>query len=153
MIEEALQNIPEEQRGLYKEMLKQQLATADSSEKTAPDWEKLKSTGKTVTIAGYNAVQYVTEEEDGSTYEVWCGTEVNMTEVKDFFENIGKISFFKDIMQNFSALNLGFPLKSVYKKDDSEYASEVTSIHFEKIPLSFFEVPEGYTTTESEISK
>ena len=56
-------------------------------------------------------------------------------------------------MQNYSALNLGFPLKSMYTKDDSEYSSEVISIHFEKISPSIFEVPKGYPKTESEISK
>ena len=149
MIEEALKNIPENQRGQYEEMLKQQVKDIEKNEDIEPQWEKFKSTGKTTKIAGYNAVQYVSTGVEGTTYEMWCSKEVEMSEVQDFFENIQKISFFKEMSKNYNVLNFGFPLKTVNTIDDYEYSSEVTSINYGKTPISVFELPEGYNKTES----
>lgn len=80
---------------------------------------------------------------------MWCGKEVEMSEVQSFFENIQKISFFKEMSKNYSELNLGFPLKTVNKMDDYEYSSEVTTINYDNIPSSVFKLPEGYIKTES----
>jgi len=149
MIEEALKNIPESQRSQYEEMLRQQMGNIGKREVTEPRWEKFKPTGKTTKIAGYNAIQYVSKEVDGTTYEMWCSNEVEISEVKGFFENIRKISFFKEMSKNYSVLDLGFPLKTINIIGNYEYSSEVISINYDNISPSVFELPEGYIKTES----
>ena len=149
MIEDALKNMTEEQRKIFKQRLEQNIGKSES--KTArkePSWEEFKSTGKTENILGYTAAQYSAEGGDGTVYEIWCTEEINTSELKDFFRNVEKTQLLRDGGANYSALMPGFPLKSTQKQGDNIKENKVISIQFDPIPDSVFTVPDGFTLSE-----
>ena len=149
IMDDVLENMPEDQRELYKQELEEQMKKRQTKmvKDTVPilPWEAYKSTGKTEKILGYTAVQYTAVGEDGTVYELWSTSDVNMSELIDFFNRIGETHFFKDMEHAYNTLKLGFPLKFKKTLEDTEFSSEVISISFDDIPVSVFTVPEGYT--------
>lgn len=147
IINEALKSLPEDQREMYRKELEKQLADVDMEEPEAdmsPSFEEYTATGSSETIAGYSAKQYHTEGDDGSVYEVWCTTDVDIAELEGFFKTASQSSLMNDISSNYSALTLGFPLKSVTTSEDGRMESVVTSVSLDKVSETVFTVPEGF---------
>ncbi len=149
MIEDALKNMTEEQRRIYKQRLEQKIEkTENKTARKEPSWEEFKPTGKTEKILGYTAAQYSAEGGDGTVYEIWCTEEINTSEPKDFFRNMEKTQLLSDKGPNYSALMPGFPLKSTQKQGDNIKENKVISIQFDPVPGSVFTVPDDFTLSE-----
>ena len=156
IIEEALKNIPEDQRVLYRQRLEQQMGNINNSDKKPESNEPLREnfipTGKTETILGYKAVQYRSKSGDGTLFETWCATDIDVSELINFFNSVSKGRLSDEIGQGLSMLNFGFPLKSWDAVGDTVHASEVISISFDPIPASFFTIPDTYTESVAPFS-
>ena len=148
MIEEALKQIPPDQRAQFEPIIRQQM----ESIKEAPGAElepiDFKSTGKSETIAGYKSTQYTGTDENGAKHEMWCSKDVLNDEIMSFYTTISSIEIFKEMESEDKNMELGFPLKTVIDDGIYQYQSEVTEISFKTVSKELFSIPEGFEETE-----
>jgi len=151
LIEEALRDMPADQREVMRKQLKEEMAKAESADEASdePEWNEYKPLGKTDVISGYTAEGYKAEGENGGIYEIWCTKELDMSELRDFFDTASSTDILDDLGRNYSSFPLGFPLKTVTTEDGERTESLVTTVTFDTIPGNVFSIPDGYIPMES----
>ncbi len=168
-LDEALKNVPPEQRAMMEKMMKKRMPNQGQAETSKSE---LKKTGESKTINGYDCVKYETLRDGKKEQELWVTSWDNIEggkEAATAFEQMAV--FFKDLMDSFS--KAGGPLAGmmnrigsnafehvkemngvpVYSKSfasDGSLESESTLVSSEQQDLSAvaFQPPEGYKKRE-----
>ncbi len=148
MIEEALKQIPAEQRAQYEAIIRQQMGSIEQPAVQEPEPIDYSPTGESEKIAGYDSKQYTGTDENGAEQELWCSKDVSTDEIMTFYNAISNIDFFNEMPSNDENLDLGFPMKTIIKQDGYIYQSEVTEISFDKVDNGLFTIPNGLEKTE-----
>jgi len=145
IIEEALTNIPEDQREEYRKQIEKKLSEikATAAEKEAGKGQ-YSSHSETREILGYTTSRYSLDSDDRKE-ELWCTREVDTSELELLLRDTKKIKLLKDIGTNFSALQYGFPLMSVIDDGSMKVSSQVTVLSFDRIDPAIFTVPANFT--------
>ncbi len=149
IIEEALKNMPEDQRDAMREQLREALAKREEDNNAAdimPSPDEYASTGTSASIAGHTASCFRAKDADGTVYEIWCAQDIETSELIRFFEKAEQSSFLEGIGRSYTTLGLGFPLKSVVSGNNERIESTVTTVSFDPLPDSVFSVPNGFRT-------
>jgi cellobiose-specific phosphotransferase system component IIB len=143
-MEEALKNMPEEQRAMAKNMMSG-LFTPIQVEKT----------GKTKDILGHKCYQYIASRQGKKFMELWATDEADFDyKFSDYMKYVSP-----DMAQYYEEMDKieGIPLETITTMDMGMMQSKSHSIatEFKKTDIddSQFRVPEGYTKVESDLDK
>ncbi len=148
MIEEALKQIPAEQRAQYESIIRQQMGSMEQPAIQESEPIDYSATGKSENIAGYISNQYVGTDENGAKHELWCSKNISTDEIMSFYNTVSSIDFFKDMQSTEETPKMGFPMKTNISGDGFMYRSEVTTISFNKVDAELFSIPKGFKKTE-----
>lgn len=163
MMEEALANVPPEQRAMMENMMKQRMSQMLGSQETKIEMPKtdFRATNRNDTINGYDCVYYevLKNDQKESEYCVASWSELDASDnIKNSFTNMAKFmeSFLEQIRKMspvqvdsnpFSIMEEmnGFPvLTRQYSKGKISEETTLSSIIEKDIPDSVFQMPEGY---------
>lgn len=161
-MQDALKDLPPEQRAMAEQMMKQRMGSMTQSAPAA-ERVKLQKTGKSDSVNGYDCDIYELIEA-GQKRQDMCVTDwSNVEGGRDFQQNVKKMSaFFNDLRQAYeeSGFNLGstgdamsyldevdgFPAR-VREYDGGSVTNETTLVSSESqsIDSAMFSAPDGYT--------
>jgi hypothetical protein len=149
IINDALKNIPDEERSMYKQLLEKRMKTQGTSDTTSqdnrPHYADYKPTGKIKTILGSLSSQYRAMGSDSTLYEIWCTTGISTGEIQNFYKRLQAKGEFTTMRKDVTVLTFGFPLKSSESKKGYFSTSDVSSVSYQAIPASTFTIPEEFT--------
>lgn len=170
-MQEALKNVPEDQRALVEQMMKKQMGAMQQKAPKGPAAE-LKKTGRTAEKNGYPCVEYETWVGGKKTHELWVTDWSNIEgsdeaadaflEMANFFEEImdtlsdetglGGLIDQAGIQNTFTQMRDldGFPVVTREFGDDGDLESEsfLRSARRQTIDPDAFEPPSGYKRQE-----
>ncbi len=165
-IEEALKNVPEDQRAMVEQMMKQRMPQAAAPRRPAA---QLRRTGERATHAGYPCVKYEVLRDGRKIREMWVTDWSNVeggTEAVDAFE--GMAEFFQELLDSIPDFGGGsgspmddnpfvhmrdiggFPVVTREFDEDGSLESESTLRSSQRRTLdpAEFEPPAGYKRRE-----
>ena len=152
IIDNALKDVPENQREEYKKMMiekiKSKTDSLSSSNSYFPPQSEFKATGKMETMLGYETKEFVAKDKNGYTYDIWCAEKIKPTVLLDFYKKIELSGLSKKINMKNTLVPMGFPLKYTREKGTDKFTSVITSIDMKTVEDSVFKAPEGFKKKE-----
>jgi hypothetical protein len=158
-MQEAMKDLPPEQRAMMEEMMKGN----PSAEKAKTTYKKVSSGEK---VGDWTTDKYVAKSETEITEEVWTAQPEALGLKAEDFAGLNKMSeFFSEYFKDedfYHPLILegkaqpgdysGLPLRIIsYNKGMKTHQTEIQEIKREKFSASLFDLPAGYTKQEMEM--
>jgi hypothetical protein len=152
-IEEMLNNMPEQEREMYRSLFKEMENMYAEIDKTKVKAINIKvdKTGNSEEIAGFRAEEYLILVDDEIIERKWLAkgldvsSDMNMRKMAESFKEIspvvGEEALYEYTDTYLSLHEKGFEVRSVTKDGDQ---IEVTSAEKQRIDGSLFKIPEGF---------